>query len=109
MTKKLEKLSCEEWEKMGALIKLAYDLNLNLIEDVGQTFGKSSKIYKKLDRIYSLSMEVKSMLDDEVCVCDTASNNKLFGDDAIKIFYSDWYGDQEETARNYIENVIKNH
>lgn len=110
--KKEEKLTREDWLRLGAILKITKHMLSLLDYDVSRSIGKSKKESKMLRDIYYRFDEVQSKLDDMVCRVDTIS--KIFGGentiDATKVFYGDPFSKEQffKEQGEYIKKFLKN-
>lgn len=89
---KIEKASRDDWEKLGADLKIMYDASVRVSCRVCKMFGKSHPISKTCMRVYKILSHLKSDLDDE------AYNyaKDYFKYEALsKLFYGDYVGSQK--------------
>lgn len=103
--RKAKELSRAEWEKIGAKVKIAYMAVMYADMAVTKKIGKSQTEKKLLDKAYEDMMEAKNQLDELVCRID--DYNHLLGDDAVRVFYGDFIGKQEEYAADFTEELVE--
>ena len=107
--KKEEKLTREEWLRLGAIVKMA-ELILGEVQyEISRSIGRSKKESETLRTIYYRFKKVQSKLDDMVCRVDNTS--KIFGGentiDGTGVFYGN-HGDEFEEQKEYIKEFLKN-
>lgn len=103
--KKAKELSRVEWEKIGAKVKIAYLAVMYADMAVSKKIGKSRSETKLLDKVYEDMKEAKNQLDELVCRIDDY-NHKL-GDDAVRMFYGDFIGEQEGYAVDFTDEIVE--
>lgn len=86
-TRKIDKMTADDWRLLGVQTKQLYNLSLYFACDLAHHIGKSHELAKKAQKIYKEMSILKSDLDDLVCYQDTLSGRKLLGDEAVDIFY----------------------
>ena len=95
--KKEMKIDRKDWEKMGAYVKVAYMAVIFAEAEVGKNIGESKSETKLLNKAYEDVKKAKNQLDELVCRID--DDNHVIGDEAIRVFFGDYIGEQPKYAR----------
>lgn len=89
---KIEKASRDDWERLGADIKMMYDASVRVSCRACKMFGKSHPMSKVALKLYKTMSQIKSDFDDEAY--DSAKH--LFKYDELgHLFYGESIGQQK--------------
>lgn len=92
-----EKLSIEDWERIGAEVKVMYLAILFADIRLENAIGKTKKESQLFDSIYRKCNELRNALD-------ILQRNAMFTTE--NIFYSDFTGRQEEYAEEFVKRIM---